>query len=78
MNNTSITSQIPMSKLNEVKEEVWDSLFVVNVKGMFHCVKEVFLYMKKQSARAFVNLGSVTGVSDVRFFNPLQSHELMG
>lgn len=51
-----------MSELNEMTEEVWDSLFAVNVKGMFHCVKAVFPYMKKQSTGA---LGSVAGVSGI-------------
>ncbi len=63
--NASIISQIPISELNEVTEEVWDSLFAVNVKGMFHCVKMVFPYMKKQSAGAIVNHGSVAGVSGI-------------
>lgn len=47
VNNASIMSQIPMSELNEVTEEVWNSLFAVNVKDMFHFVKAVFPYMKK-------------------------------
>lgn len=50
VNNTSNMSQIPRSELNEVTEKVWNSLFAVNVKSMFHCVKTVFPYMKKQSA----------------------------
>lgn len=65
VNNASITSQIPMSELNEVTEKVWDSLLAVNVKGIFYCVKAVFLYMRKQSAGAIVNLGSVAGVSGI-------------
>ncbi|MDW2886460.1 SDR family NAD(P)-dependent oxidoreductase [Exiguobacterium artemiae] len=32
---------------------------------MFHCVKAVFPYMKKQFAGAIVNLGSVAGVSGI-------------
>src|SRR5690348_16068849 len=35
VNNASITAQIPMDDLESVTEEVWDSLFSVNVKGMF-------------------------------------------
>ncbi len=65
VNNASITSQIPMSELNEVTEKLWDSLFAVNVKGMFYCVKAVFAYMKKQSAGAIVNYGSVVRVSGI-------------
>lgn len=65
VNNASITSQIPMNALDEVTGEVWDSLFAVNVKGMFHCVKAVVPHMKRQSAGATVNLGSVAGVNGI-------------
>ena len=65
VNNASIMSQIPMNELDEVTGEVWDSLFAVNVKGMFHCVKAVVPHMKKQSAGAIVNLGSVAGVNGI-------------
>lgn len=67
VNNPSITSQIPINKLDEVTGEVWDSLFAVNVKGMFHCVKAVVPHMKRQSAGAIVNLGSERD----RFFHSL-------
>lgn len=65
VNNASITYQIPMNELDEVTGEIWDSLFTVNVKGMFHCVKAVVPHMKRQSAGAIVNLGSVAGVNGI-------------
>ncbi|HAL00067.1 MAG TPA: 3-ketoacyl-ACP reductase [Exiguobacterium sp.] len=65
VNNASITSQIPMNELDEVTGEVWDSLFAVNVKGMFHCVKAVVPHMKRQSTGVIVNLGSVAGVNGI-------------
>jgi len=65
VNNTSITYRIPMNERNEVTGEIWDSLFAVNVKGMFHCVKAVVPHMKRQSAGAIVNLGSVAGVNGI-------------
>lgn len=65
VNNASITSQIPMNELDEVTGEVWDSLFAVNVKSMFHCVKAVVPHMKRQSAGAIVNLRSVAGVNGI-------------
>lgn len=65
VNNASITSQIPMNELDEVTGEIWDSLFAINVKGMFHCVKAVVPHMKRQSAGAIVNLGSVAGVNGI-------------
>lgn len=47
-----------MSELNEVTKEIWDSLFTVNVKAFVP-------HMKKQSAGAIVNVGSIAGVSGI-------------
>lgn len=65
INNASITAQIAMDDLDAVTDEVWDSLFNVNVKGMFHCVKAVVPYMKKQQSGVIVNMGSVAGITGI-------------
>ncbi|WP_342565768.1 SDR family NAD(P)-dependent oxidoreductase [Paenibacillus sp. FSL R7-0345] len=65
VNNASITAQIAMDNLDDVTDEVWDRLFNVNVKGMFHCVKAVVPYMKKQKSGAIVNMGSVAGITGI-------------
>ncbi|MFC7677663.1 SDR family NAD(P)-dependent oxidoreductase [Paenibacillus sp. GCM10028914] len=65
VNNASITAQIAMNDLDAVTDEVWDSLFSVNVKGMFHCVKSVVPYMKKQQSGVIVNMGSVAGMTGI-------------
>ncbi|MDV7767515.1 SDR family NAD(P)-dependent oxidoreductase [Peribacillus sp. CSMR9] len=65
VNNASITAQIAMDDLDAVTDEVWDSLFSVNVKGMFHCVKAVVPYMKKQQSGVIVNMGSVAGTTGI-------------
>lgn len=65
VNNASITAQIPMNDLESVTNQVWDSLFDVNVKGMFHCIKAVVPYMKKQKSGVIVNLGSVAGMTGI-------------
>ncbi|MDP4086791.1 MAG: SDR family oxidoreductase [Bacillota bacterium] len=64
INNASITAQIPMDDLANVTDEVWDNLFSVNVKGMFHCIKAVVPHMKKNSG-AIVNVGSVAGITGI-------------
>ncbi|GAE32236.1 SDR family NAD(P)-dependent oxidoreductase [Halalkalibacter hemicellulosilyticus] len=65
INNASITVQIALDDLDAVTDEVWDSLFEVNVKGMFHCVKAVVPYMKKQQSGVIVNIGSVAGMTGI-------------
>lgn len=65
VNNASITAQIAMDDLDAVTDEVWDSLLNVNVKGMFHCIKTVVPYMKKQQSGVIVNMGSVAGITGI-------------
>ncbi|MFP7732105.1 SDR family NAD(P)-dependent oxidoreductase [Priestia aryabhattai] len=65
VNNASITAQIPMNDLESATDDVWDSLYAVNVKGMFHCVKAVAPHMKKQKSGAIVNVGSVAGTTGI-------------
>ncbi len=65
VNNASITAQIPMHDLESATDDVWDSLYDVNVKGMFHCVKAAVPHMKKQKSGAIVNVGSVAGKTGI-------------
>jgi 3-oxoacyl-[acyl-carrier protein] reductase len=65
VNNASITAQISMNDLESATDDVWDSLYDVNVKGMFHCVKAAVPHMKKQKSGAIVNVGSVAGTTGI-------------
>ncbi|MED3879749.1 SDR family oxidoreductase [Priestia megaterium] len=65
VNNASITVQIPMNDLESATDDVWDSLYDVNVKGMFHCVKAAVPHMKKRKSGAIVNVGSVAGTTGI-------------
>ncbi|MEB2264579.1 SDR family oxidoreductase [Priestia megaterium] len=65
VNNASITAQIPMNDLESVTDDIWNSLYDVNVKGMFHCVKAAVPHMKKQKSGAIVNVGSVAGTTGI-------------
>ncbi|MED3940352.1 SDR family NAD(P)-dependent oxidoreductase [Priestia megaterium] len=65
VNNASITAQISMNDLESATDDVWDSLYDVNVKGMFHCVKAAVPHMKKQKAGAIVNVGSIAGTTGI-------------
>ena len=63
VNNASITRMIPLEDLDAATEEVWDTLFAVNVKGMFHCARAVTPHMKERGEGAIVNLGSIAGLT---------------
>ena len=65
VNNASITAQIPMNDLESATDDVWDALYDINVKGMFHCVKAVVPHIKKQKSGAIVNVGSVAGTTGI-------------
>jgi 3-oxoacyl-[acyl-carrier protein] reductase len=61
VNNASITRHIPLEDLQAATDDVWDELFAVNVKGMFHCARAVAPYMKQNKQGAIVNVGSIAG-----------------
>lgn len=61
VNNASITRHIPMDDLEAVTEEIWNELYDVNVKGMFHCARAVAPFMNKNDQGAIVNVGSIAG-----------------
>ncbi|WP_150275309.1 SDR family NAD(P)-dependent oxidoreductase [Paenibacillus tepidiphilus] len=62
VNNAGTTAHIPLPDLDAVTADIWDTLFAVNVKGMFHCARAAAPYMKR-GAGAIVNLGSIAGLT---------------
>jgi len=58
VNNAGI---YPASPVTELKEEEWNRVIDVNLKGVFLCSQEVIKYMIKQKSGAIVNIGSVDG-----------------
>ncbi|MFC5452860.1 SDR family NAD(P)-dependent oxidoreductase [Paenibacillus aestuarii] len=64
VNNASITRHIPLDDLEAATEDIWDDIFSVNVKGMFHCARAVAPYMQNNPhGGAIVNLGSIAGTT---------------
>ena len=49
----------------ELKEEVWDRIFNVNLKSMFLTCKYVMPYMEKQVSGSIVNISSAAAVCAV-------------
>jgi len=58
VNNAGITRD---GVLLRMKEEDWDLVFSVNLKGAFHCTKAALRPFLKQKGGKVVNIASVTG-----------------
>jgi len=59
INNAGIVKD---SLLLRMKEESWDKVLNVNLKGTFNCTKAAVRYMAKQRSGKIVNISSVAGV----------------
>ncbi len=55
---------------HEITETEWDSVFNVNVKGVFFCTKHAIPSMLKLGKGSIVNLSSVAGIVGSRDFPP--------
>jgi 3-oxoacyl-[acyl-carrier protein] reductase len=59
VNNAGITKD---GLLVRMKEEDWDRVLNINLKGAFHCIQAVAKTMMKQRAGRIINMASVVGV----------------
>src|SRR5690554_268019 len=59
VNNAGITRD---NLLLRMKEEEWDGVINVNLKGVFNCTKAVLKPMMKQRTGKIINLASVVGI----------------
>ena len=59
VNNAGITMD---GLLVRMKEEDWDRVLNINLKGAFHCIQAVAKTMMKQRAGRIINMASVVGV----------------
>jgi 3-oxoacyl-[acyl-carrier protein] reductase len=60
VNNAGITRD---NLLMRMKEEEWDEVLNINLKGVFNCTKAVSRPMMKQRYGRIVNIASIVGVS---------------
>ncbi|MGG0657902.1 3-oxoacyl-[acyl-carrier-protein] reductase [Rummeliibacillus pycnus] len=60
VNNAGITRD---NLLMRMKEEDWDAVMNINLKGVFLCTKAVTRQMMKQRAGRIVNIASIVGVA---------------
>ena len=59
VNNAGIFMK--MTPIEEIDETVWDRIYSVNVKGIFHGAKYVIPVMKKTGGGVIINTASMTG-----------------
>lgn len=62
VNNAAITHFVPFADLEGMKEEYWDDIFAVNVKGVFFCSRAAASAIRDSGGGAIVNIASVAGV----------------
>ncbi len=60
VNNAGITKDTLLMKM---KEEDWDQVIAVNLKGAYNCTKAVIRKMMKQKCGKIINLASVVGIT---------------
>ncbi len=60
INNAAIFHDIELKPFFEITGEEWDRVMAVNLKGLFHCSRAVFPYMKDQESGRIINIGSNT------------------
>jgi len=59
VNNAGIYPDEP--PIYEMPEELWDKMYNINVKGIFHCLKAILPVMVRRKSGKVINLSSVTG-----------------
>ncbi len=60
VNNAAFHADLKYIPFHEIREEEWDRVFAVNVKGNWLMTKAVYPHMKAQGAGKIVNIGSGT------------------
>jgi len=63
--SAGVTSFIPHANLDDVKDEDWEKIFAVNVKGKFQCACAAKAPMDAAGAGSIVNVSSVAGIAGV-------------
>ncbi len=65
VNNAAMTHFVAFEDLDGMKEEYWDDIYAVNVKGVFFCSRAASKAMKASGSGAIVNIASVAGIRSI-------------
>ncbi|HEY8606745.1 MAG TPA: SDR family oxidoreductase [Noviherbaspirillum sp.] len=61
VNNAGITHQLPFADLDAIRDDMWDELFSVNVRGAFQCSRAAAPHLRMNPGSAILNIGSIAG-----------------
>jgi 3-oxoacyl-[acyl-carrier protein] reductase len=64
VNNAAITHFIDFSALEDVTDEVWESIVGTNVYGAFYMTRAAAPHLQKDGDAVVVNVGSLSGIGD--------------
>ena len=64
VNNAAITHFIEFSALDDVTDEVWESILGTNVYGTFYMTRAAAPHLQKADDAVVVNVGSLSGIGD--------------
>jgi len=65
VNNAATTAFVNFADLEGLKEEHWDRILAVNLKGPFFCSRAAATHMKSAGEGAIINIASVAGIRAV-------------
>ncbi len=65
VNNAAMTHFVNFADLEGMKEEMWDRILAVNLKGPFFCSRAAAPAMKNAGQGAIVNIASIAGIKAV-------------
>ena len=65
VNNAATTAFVNFADLEGMKEEYWDRILAVNLKGAFFCCRAVAGPMRAAGRGAIVNIASIAGIRAV-------------
>ena len=66
INNAGITKD---GLIMRMKEEDFDRVIDVNLKGTFNCIRHVSRYMLKQRSGRIINMSSVVGIAGCSLYS---------
>jgi len=61
--NAAYFREVKLTPFEELDPAIWDRIFAVNVKGVWHCCKAVAPAMRERKAGSIVNIASVVAVA---------------